>query len=182
MTQDPFKIPLERLTATIEALKPQLIDGIGVIGLKFIDDNFRMQGFQSDSLQPWPKRKVKDKGAMRAILIQTGALRRSFRKEDSADHTTLSTDIPYAKIHNEGGDIRHPYREVTLSYRGKEGSLKLAKTNTQNQQRKVTQIRRSSIYNHTTHIPQRQFIGTSPVLTQKCEGFIITTLTNTLKS
>ena len=110
----------------------------------------------------------------------------SFKQTNSEDHTTISTDIPYARIHNEGGDIRHPYREVVLSYRGKTGALKLTKTNTETQQRKVTALRRSSIYNHITHMPQRQFMpitqSDTPVLTRRCESVIIRKLTTALKS
>ena len=164
----------------------------------FIDDNFKMQGYQGAAFIPWPKRKKKDKLGFgirkgevvitgeRKILVQTGNLRRSFKQTNSEDHTTISTDIPYARIHNEGGDIRHPYREVVLSYRGKTGALKLTKTNTETQQRKVTALRRSSIYNHITHMPQRQFMpitqSDTPVLTRRCESVIIRKLTTALKS
>lgn len=168
-----------KLGRAIVTLKPVLIDAIGVEALKFTDDNFAKQGFQGATFQKWKERAQKQKGASRALLVQTGTLRRSIKKTDGADGTTISTDIVYAKIHNEGGEIRHPYREVILSYRTeKGGKLKLAKTNTQNQQRQVTALRRSSIYNHVTKMPQRQFIGTSPVLTKACEGIIIKKVTD----
>jgi len=182
---NPFDIPLMQLGRTIVALKPVLIDAIGVEALHFVDDNFVKQGFQGGTFQPWPKRAKKQKGANRALLVQTGALRRSIKKTDSASSTTISTDIIYAKIHNEGGDIRHPYREVILSFRGaKGGKLKLAKTNTEAQQRKVTQLRRSSIYNHVIKMPKRQFMPVtatdSPVLTERCTGIIIKKITEAL--
>jgi phage gpG-like protein len=151
--QDPFKIPLERLAATIELLKPQLIDGIGVEALKFIDDNFRVQGFQGQSFQPWAQLKTPPRPS-RAILVNTAALRRSFRKEDSSDHTTTFTDIPYARTHNEG--LQGP--QYVRSRMGTFG-----KTFTRHQ-----------------NIPQRQFIGASPVLTHNCEAFIIRKLTTEL--
>jgi phage gpG-like protein len=173
MITDPLQLPLMQLARMVVGLKPVLIDAIGTEALHFIDDNFRLQAWQGATTVPWPKRRSKDKGAARALLVQTGTLRRSINKTDSADHTTIHTDVPYARIHNEGGDVRHPYRTVILSYKGKPGALKLAKTNTESQQRRVTTIRRSSIYNHVTKMPQRQFIGDSPILTQRCEHAII---------
>jgi len=152
--QDPLKIPLQRLENVIVTITPQLIDGIGKIGLKFIDDNWRLQGFQGTSFQPWQKLKNAPRPT-RSILVNTGTLRRSFRKQDSTDHTTLYTDIPYARVHNEGF---HGPQYV----RSRMGTF--GKTFTRNQ-----------------NIPQRQFIGPSPVLTQNCEGFIIRKMTNALK-
>jgi len=177
---NPFEIPLTKLLRTIVELKPVLIDAIGVEAVHFVDDNFRLQAWQGATTTPWPKRRSKDKGAARALLVQTGALRRSIRQINSADHVTIGTDIPYAKIHNEGGEIRHKYREVVLSYLGKPGALKLAKTGTESQQRQVTALRRSSVYAHITKMPQRQFIGDSPVLTQRCEKVIIRKVTAAL--
>lgn len=40
----------------------------------------------------------------RAILVQTGRLRRSINSRRTGQfQVTISTDVPYAKVHNEGG-------------------------------------------------------------------------------
>ena len=170
-----------QILRTIVSVKPQLIDAIGIEATGFIDDNFAMQGFQGDTFQPWAKRKKKDKGRSRKILVDTGTLRRSFRQTNHSDHTTISTDVVYAQIHNEGGTITHRSRDVILSYRNAEGGkLRLAKTTTQSQQRQVTQLRRATIAEHTTTMPKRQFMGDSPVLQKRCEKAILKILKVTL--
>ncbi len=173
--------PLTNLQHSLDAAKPALIDAMGVAALKFIDDNFAKQGFQGQTFLKWDNRKKETKRTTgKKILSGTNALRNSIKKTDGSDHTTISTDIPYAAIHNNGGVIPHPYREVILSYTGKPGKLKLAKTNTQNQQRKVTTIRRSSIYHHTTTMPQRQFIGSSSVLIAQVKQAITAQLSRSI--
>lgn len=175
---NPFSQPLEVLATTIAALRPQLIDGIGVEAERFIDNNFRDQGFHGTTFQKWPQRKKPTKGRARAILILSGALRRSFVRTDSADHTTISTDIPYAQVHNEGGTINHPSRAIILNFRnGRGGRLRLSRTRTETDQRRITAIRRANVGEYTQSMPKRQFIGDSPVLTHACEAFIIRKIT-----
>jgi phage gpG-like protein len=182
---DPFIQPLQKLQQAFAAHHAELIDTMGVEALKFVDDNFAMSGYQGATFTPWPKRRSNEKGAMRKLLVQTGTLRRSIIKTDSTDHTTIHTDVVYAKIHNEGGEIRHPYRNVVLSFTGKPGSLKLGKTGTESQQRKITTLRRSSVYNHTTKMPQRQFMpitGTdAPVLNRNVQKALETKITQLFK-
>jgi phage gpG-like protein len=150
---DPFEIPLQRLRREMEKLKPALVDGIGVEAVKFIDDNFVKQGFQGQSFRPWPVQKNPNKPRPHKILILTGTLRRSFKQTNHEDSVTISTDIPYARVHDEGA--RGP---VTVK-------SKAGKTFTRNM-----------------NTPQRQFIGSSPVLTKACQGFIIKKVTNQLKN
>jgi phage gpG-like protein len=182
---DPFEIPLMTLGRVIVALKPELVDAIGTEALVFIDDNFAKQGFQGATFIPWPKRRTKDKRGARALLVQTGTLRRSIVKNDSGDHTTIGTDIVYAKIHNEGGEINHPARKSILSYRqGKDGKLALAKRQTMSQKMKITDVRIVSIGAHSSKMPRRQFIPTtdspSPILTQRCQKVLIQRITAAL--
>lgn len=178
---NPFQQPLERLAATIAALKPQLVDGIGVEALKFIDDNFEKQGFQGETFTKWPDRVTPTKGLQRSILVKDNYLRNSFVKVDSDDHTTISTDIPYAEVHNEGGTINHPSRSVILSYRNaRGGKLRLSSTRTETQQRRITTLRRAQVGAYTQKMPKRQFVGESPVLTHACEAFIIKKITQAI--
>lgn len=71
----------------------------------FFYDNFRKQGFEDKTLTKWAARKREDKRAGRAILVKSGDLRRSIRF-DNVNKNNLSvriaTDLPYAKIHNDG--------------------------------------------------------------------------------
>lgn len=79
--------------------------------------SFRLQGFEDRTVEKWPDRKKKDKRAGRAILVKTGDLRRSIRRETLSKaklEVVIATDLPYAKIHNEGGDGmawgKHPFK------------------------------------------------------------------------
>lgn len=175
MANNPFQIPLQRLMLTIERLKPALVDAIGVEALRFIDDNFAREGFQGATFNPWEKRKKEGKRSGRGILIDTSALRRSFKQTNHDNYTTISSDIPYAQVHNEGGEIHHATRGVILNFRqARGGKLKLTKVQTEMQQRRVSTIRRATVGDHTTKMPKREFAGESPVLSRMCEKAIIT--------
>ena len=73
----------------------------------FFVNSFRLQGFEDRSVQKWTPRKKQDKKRSgRAILVDSGDLRRSIIREPvnkSQLSVKISTDLPYAKIHNEGG-------------------------------------------------------------------------------
>ncbi len=65
-------------------------------------DNFRQGGFLNDYLEKWEPRKEADPG--RAILVKSGRLKRSIVAEPGSNfkRITVSSDVPYAKRHNEG--------------------------------------------------------------------------------
>jgi phage gpG-like protein len=68
-------------------------------------NSFRLQGFEDKTVEKWKPRKKQDKRAGRAILVKSGDLRRSIRREPvnkAAMKVTISTDLVYARIHNEG--------------------------------------------------------------------------------
>lgn len=81
----------------------------GNAALNFYRDSFRRGGFIDRTFQPWPRRKPSilsgkdDKG--RAILVQTGRLRKSLRLAVGKSHFTIYTANPYARAHNEGDTI-----------------------------------------------------------------------------
>lgn len=100
------------------------------------DQNFERQAFFSE---PWQRRKspIRDKG--RAILTDTGQLRRSIKSKTTENSVIFYTDLPYAEIHNEGGEIIvtqrmkrffwHKYYEATGAFSRKK-SGKTGKTAT----------------------------------------------------
>jgi phage gpG-like protein len=68
-------------------------------------NSFRLQGFEDKTVEKWKPRKKQDKRAGRAILVKSGDLRRSIRREPvnkAAMKVTIATDLVYARIHNEG--------------------------------------------------------------------------------
>jgi phage gpG-like protein len=65
--------------------------------------SFRKGGFADDSSK-WAGRRNPEKG--KAVLVQSGDLRRSISAKQSGPRSiTISSDVPYAEIHNEGGTI-----------------------------------------------------------------------------
>jgi phage gpG-like protein len=183
MPGNPLQPPLMLIMRTIVATKPLLIDAMGAAAVEFIDDNFAKQGFQGKTLVPWKKLKKTPKGKQRKILVDTATLRRSFKQTNSTDHTTISTDVPYAQAHNEGMDIQHPSRSVILSFRrGKGGKLKLGRTRTAAQKQQIVAQNRATVGAYSVTMPQRQFMGDSPVLRTMCEKAILKILIAKLPS
>jgi len=81
-----------------------LMKAIGNIAVNEAKENFRRQGFMDRSLKPWKPRKKRDEG--RAILVKSGALRRSIRRISVSNKrvTIGSKGKPavYAGVHNAG--------------------------------------------------------------------------------
>lgn len=119
---------------------------IGNIYLNFFLDRFKAQGWIDESFQKWPKRAdSKGRNKNRSLLVFTGRLRRSLRKQVKGQDIIFSTTVPYAQIHNEGGRIKKDVRvrPYTRKRRGKAEKVK-------GHNRQVD-----------TQMPQRQFMGGS---------------------
>jgi len=161
MTPEELIERLREMEAAAGRAMPHLLWEIGTHAVTYSKGNFRRQGFAG---VPWAKRK-KDKTPGRGTLIKSGHLRSSIHITGTTDDSvSVGTDVPYARIHNEGGEINHPSRAVILSYQKKGGKLKLGKTKTESQQRKITEIRRGTVPAYTQRMPKRQFLGNTAEL------------------
>jgi phage gpG-like protein len=87
--------------------------------LLFFKDSFKNEAFSDKSVgsDPWAARKQKTKqdkatGRRRAILVQSGALRRSLRVVSARWNRIEvgSVGVKYAQYHNQGTD-NHPKRQ-----------------------------------------------------------------------
>lgn len=83
----------------VRAMPPVL----GNIALAFYDDRFATSAWIDTGRTRWPARAVADAG--RRLLVKSGRLRRSLRMSHAGYRITISTDVPYAQVHNEGGTI-----------------------------------------------------------------------------
>lgn len=119
----------------------------------FFLDRFQEQGWRDGmTLQKWRARATNGKQKQkRALLVQSGRLRRSIRMKAMQDRVLFSTDVPYAKVHNEGGTIKTT-QSVRSHVRRRRG--KAHKVSSHN--RKVN-----------TTMPQRKFMGASAFADQK---------------
>ena len=119
---------------------------------ELFDRNFEQQGFFG---KKWQHRKNNsDPG--RGILIGKGSgrLRRSLNNPVRSGNTiSWKLDVPYAKIHNEGGTIK-----TTQSVRAHNRTVK----------GKVQKVKAFS-RNVNIKMPQRQFIGDHPQLRLELE-------------
>lgn len=134
------------------------------------DRNFERQAFFNDA---WMRRKSPTRPGG-TILVDTGTLRRSIRSRTTDDSITFYTDLPYAAIHNDGGEIVvtekmkrffwHKYYEATGSFgRKKNGERRNDKRTRQLSTEadfwRFMALKRART---TIRIPRRRFLGTGP--------------------
>lgn len=119
---------------------------VGNTAVNFTLDNFRRQGFLGDTFEPWLPRKQGWGKKVRTganILIGIGRLRRSIRiTRLSPDVVAIGSDVPYARVHNEG--LRLGEIQTVKGFTRKNGLAVKAHT------RKIDQ-----------KIPRRQYMGRS---------------------
>lgn len=117
-------------------------------------------------------------------MTDTVRLRRSIRSRTTENSIIFYTDLPYAAIHNDGGEIKvtkrmkgyfwHKYYEATGSFgRKKDGTLRKTKKNarltTEADFYKWMALKKEG---STIKIPRRQFLGTSPEVEQAVRKII----------
>ena len=132
------------------------------------DQNFERQAFFSEA---WQRRKSPTRPGGH-ILVDTGQLRRSIKSRTTENSIIFYTDLPYAEIHNDGGEIVvttkmkkffwHKYYEATGTFSrkksGKSGKSGIS-DNTQADFWKFLALKKAGT---TIHIPRRRFLGTAP--------------------
>lgn len=126
--------------------------------LRFIDGNFRAQGWQGATFKPWQP--IKRKGG--TILIKTGRLRRGVNYTTNGRGEVLFyNNVKYARIHNEGGDIN-----ATVNIRGFTRRRfmvdEVSKPGARKPKFEKTETGKHEVKGHTrvmkTTMPQRQFM------------------------
>jgi phage gpG-like protein len=134
----------------------------GEISLRFIDRNFRDQGYHGTTFQSWKPLK-KRQGT---ILVITGRLRRGNYFETSPGIAHIKNDVPYASAHNNGfnGIVQiKSYQRRSLSGK-KMGTGRIRASSGKAETRTIHGI--SGTVNVKSHarkmnIPQRKFFPTS---------------------
>jgi phage gpG-like protein len=119
------KFNLEGVIAKFEETKKVLPKIFANDAMNFVNDNFKKQGFDNMFVERWrevkrrmqgtkawkyPKKKALGRRT-RAILVQTGELRRAtYIKKATWNQTTIANPTPYADYHNSG-TARIPQRQ-----------------------------------------------------------------------
>ena len=144
------------------------------------DQNFERQAFFSEK---WARRKSPIRPG-RAILVDTGQLRRSIRSVTSDTSIRFFTTLPYAAIHNDGGEIRvtarmkrffwHKYYETASSFgRRKNGELRRDKRTVRlTAEAEFWKCMALKKEGTKIVIPRRQFLGASPEVEQAVRKII----------
>lgn len=110
--------------------------------------SFKRQGWQNKTFKSW-KPRAHPLRKKRALLVKSGRLSRSLFMRHSGMRVVISTAVPYARVHNEGGRVQASVQVRRHKRRYKRG-------------RKTTMV---SVKAHKRRVdftmPQRQFMGNS---------------------
>ena len=158
---------------------------VGITAVNHFTQNFRDSGFRDGGLRPWQKTlRQRGKGTEAQygpLTSRRNHLMRSTSFTTAPGQVTVENPVPYAAIHNEGGDINtHPrvtdrlrrYAwHMAYSLSGSKGKLSKDLPEEAAKWRAIALTKKQRL-NVRAHIPKRQFIGDSKELTQKINRLI----------
>jgi phage gpG-like protein len=159
----------------------------GKEAVRHFRDNFRKGGFLDKNLERWkPRKKNRDdanrKKGRRALLVQSGDLRRSIRIINTGQRfVVIGTDVKYANIHNEGGTIRHPggtpYIVIHKDQKKRVAFISFDEA----EELRSEGIKTNTTNPHDIPMPKRKFIGRSYVLEYRIKRWLTSQLGDMLR-
>lgn len=100
---EQFTTPFDTLPDAFRSWRREFPHAASVDAVEFFKGSWRRQGWLDQRLAKWPARKANTKRSRgRAILVQTGKLRRSIMPKHDRDHIGAVSRLPYAAVHNQG--------------------------------------------------------------------------------
>lgn len=193
-----FEINISKLKdEVIKVVNDQLPRKVGVMAVNHFKENFRRSGFVNSGLRPWQKTKRQMSNRPGAdsrygpLTSNRNHLMSSIESHPAVGQVSIIDSVPYASIHNEGGNITtHPavtdkMRKfawaMTYSLSGiKSGTLPKELPPEAQKWRGLALTKKSRI-TINAHIPQRQFMGDSAELNRKIEDTIQKELSKIIK-
>ncbi len=169
----------------IRALKRRILKDVSVEAASEFDRNFETQSFFGEA---WQRRKGPVKAGTH-ILVKTSALRRSISRRIDADSVSFTSSLPYAAIHNEGGEIKvtpRMKRYFWAMYYKANGGLGRRKDGTLRRDQKNARLSaEAEFWKHlalmkvgaSVRIPRRRFLGYHPSLEKELTAIIEKRLT-----
>lgn len=177
------------MNSEVQRIFRNIINDIAVEMKEEFDLNFEREAFFSEK---WQRRKSPIRNKDRAILTDSGRLRSSISSRTTDHSITFYTTLPYAEIHNDGGEIvvtkrmkmffRYKFYQANKmtrkSARKRRGSLSdggfYAWTADMNMSPDAEFWRLMSLkkVGSTIVIPRRRFLGTSPEVEKKVREII----------
>lgn len=180
MNRPPLQIEIEQLRRIVRAIPAK----IARVAENFSKERFRAQDWLDQGSTPWParKRKTGKKSDNRAILVKSGALRRSIRAHARSMNIIISSSMPYAQVHNEGGNVectqnvsahsrRSHKRKGYVNSKGRKVSASVVGAHT------VSEFSRTQKFK----MPKRQFMGRSAALDRQVGKLIDAEIRSALK-
>ncbi len=160
---------------------------LGNIAVNFFLDRFKYQNWLGSSTDPWRQRKAsggRNKG--RAILVQSGRLRRSIRITRITGLVTyIGTDVPYARAHNQGfrGTVAVKAFTRNKYTKHKIGTGKLTKKGKERMKtvQRIGGATQVKAHSRNMNLPRRQFMGYSPVLEKQLQRKLLAELLKGLR-
>lgn len=134
------------------------------------DKNFERQAFFSEA---WTRKRSPVKAGS-PILINTGTLRRSIKSRTTDKSIIFYSDLPYAAIHNNGGDIvvtTNMKRFFWAKYYETRGAFGRKKNGDKRNNKRTNMLTDEADFwqamalmkvGHKIKIPRRRFLGVSP--------------------
>jgi phage gpG-like protein len=181
-------MPNDRITLFFSKLQQSMADLPTIIGNEAV--NYTLDAFEAQAWEsvPWEARKSK-KDDGRALLVKSGMLKRSVRIiSQGASSVTIGTDVIYARIHNDGGEISRGARSETFVRpryeRGKKGTMfgGMGAFRKMTRAEKVSApVKGQSYKAYSYRMPRRQFIGNTPELRERVHQAVIAELRLKLK-
>ena len=153
-----------KMSLEIQTIIRRILEDIRVDLTDEFDQNFERQAFFSEA---WQRRRSPLRPGGH-ILVDTGQLRRSIQSRTTENSITFYTDLPYAAIHNEGGEMK---KFFWWKYYSAQGSFGRKKDGSRRNDKRTVQLSTEAEFwkfmalkkaGTTIRIPRRRFLGTSP--------------------
>lgn len=159
MTPQEFENVLKLKAKEVERYAITLFPSkAGDTALRFINGNFRAQGYQGSVFKRW-------KASKGTILIKSGALRSATYYTSMPAQVTIHNNMPYAKVHNEGfkGTINIKAHSRNKYTKSKQGTGLLTPKGKERTTTVTMKTGEAMVKAHTREvdIPQRQFMPTN---------------------
>lgn len=182
---ETFKIEgkaFERLAKLIPPdYQRKLVSEFGTIAVNFSKERFIKKDWKNQVSEKWTPRKRPDKDS---LMTKTGQLKRSIRKMASGlNYVIIGSDVPYAKVHNEGG--RSTKTIYVSSHTRKKTIPKSVNLRTRKPSRQRVSVGDIKVKSHTRkmnlNLPKRQFMGKSRALELRLQLHLKKSLSKQIK-
>ncbi len=145
-----------------------LVNDIAIELTDEFDKNFERKAFFDTQ---WKETRMPNQKG--SLMMRTGSLRQSINHTIAGTEITWLSSLPYALIHNEGGEIKvtHKMKSFFWAMYYKSGGKEAEKNGGElNQEQVAWKAMALAPVGRVITIPKRQFIGNHPMVDQAIEN------------